>query len=413
MRIPLSQPEIGEHEIEMVTKVLRSGRLSLGPCLEEFEEKFAAYTGRQHAIAVSSGTAALHLCVKALGIGEKDEVLTTPFTFVASTNCVLYEKALPSFVDIDAETLNMDVCALRHAIERDYMTDGVRNRLVNRMNGRTLKAILPVHVFGLPCDMPSIIDIAREWGLHVIEDACEGIGSVVAGRQAGAYGDAAAFAFYPNKQMTTGEGGMIVTDDADIAKYCRSARNQGRDSSAAWLRHDELGYNYRLSELHAALGIAQVDRLDDFLEMRARLADLYAQSLDGLRQIALPWTPPGYLRSWFAYVIQLKGLGGPALRERLLTGLRARGIECQAYFPPVHKQPYLKNVRLLPNRGLTRTESAAARCLALPLFSSMTPMQVAEVSAAVRDILSESQAAVAPLPREPRSRESKRIRGAA
>jgi perosamine synthetase len=370
--------------------------------------------GRRHAVAVSSGTAALHLCIKALDIGEKDEVLTTAFTFVASTNCVLYERALPSFIDVDAESLNMDVCALRHALECDYMVDRVRNRVVNRMNGRTLKAILPIHVFGLPCDMPQIMEIAREWGLHVIEDACEALGSVVAGRQAGTYGDAAAFAFYPNKQMTTGEGGMVVTDSDEIAEYCRSVRNQGRDSSAAWLRHAELGYNYRLSEIHAALGVAQLDRLDDFLEMRARLAELYTESLGEMRQVALPWTPPGFLRSWFAYVIQLRGLGGPALRERLMAGLRARGIECQAYFPPVHKQPYLKDVRLLPNRVLTRTESAAARSLALPLFSSMTPMQVAEVSAAVRDILSESPAIAARVPREPKSPETKRrMRGAA
>ena len=409
MNIPLSQPDIGEREIEMVTRVLRSGRLSIGPFVEEFEQRFAEYTGRAYAVAVSSGTAALHLCVKALGIGPKDEVLTTPFTFVASANCLLYEGALPAFVDIDPATLNIDPAAIRKALERDYIVDKPRKRVVNKINGRTLRAILPVHVFGLPCDMRAIIEIAHEWELSVIEDACEALGAEVEDRKAGGLSHAAAFAFYPNKQMTTGEGGMIVTDDEDIARLCRSLRNQGRDAAAAWLRHEHMGYNYRLSEIHAALGLAQLERLDDFLEARAAAADTYSEFLSDIRQIALPWTPPGMVRSWFAYVIQLKGPAGQALRNRLILGLHDRGIGCQAYFPAVHLQPYLENVRRYPDRPLAQSRAASECCLALPLFSTMTRGQVEQVCFAVREILFETPT----LSAQPQRATARRVRGAA
>ena len=387
MSIPLSLPHISEREIELVTHVLRSGRLSIGPFVEEFEKRFAEYVGRRFAIAVNSGTSALHLCVAALGIGEKDEVLTTPFTFVASTNCLLYEGAGASFVDIDPGTLNIDPIAIRNAIERDYMIDRVRKCLVNRLNGRTLKAILPVHVFGLPCDMRAIVELANEWGLYVIEDACEALGAEFCGTRAGGFSHAAAFGFYPNKQMTTGEGGMIVTDEPAIAEYCRAARNQGRDESAAWLRHALVGFNYRLSELHCALGVAQLERIDDLLAARASVAEYYTESLVDLPQVALPCEPADTVRSWFAYVIQLKGPAGPVLRDRLVAGLKERDIACQTYFPCVHLQPYFEKMRLLPKRPLPIAESASERCLALPFFPSMTEEQVAEVCTAVREIL--------------------------
>ena len=391
MSIPLSKPDIGEREIELVTQVLRSGRLSLGPCLEEFEERFAAYIGRRYAVAASSGTAALHMCAKALGIGDADEVLTTSFTFVASANCLLYERALPSFVDVDPATMNVDAAAIRRALERDYVLEMPSKRVVNRMSGRVLKAILPVHVFGLPCEMKEIESIAREWGLHIIEDACEALGAQFDGRLAGSFGDAAAFAFYPNKQITTGEGGMVVTDDPQIATACRALRNQGRAESDSWLRHDHLGYNYRLSELHCALGIAQMERVAELLAARARSAALYERSLKHFQQLALPRTPENTVRSWFAYVVQLKGANGASLRDQLVAGLRARGIACQTYFPPVHRQPYLKHLILLPERPLPETESAAARCVALPFFPSMSEQQVAKVCGAIGEILSECE----------------------
>jgi perosamine synthetase len=396
VRIPLSQPVIGEREIECVTRVLRSGKLSLGPVLAEFETQFAAYVGRRFAVATNSGTSALHLCVKALGIGPEDEVITTSFTFAASVNCLLYERALPAFVDIDPSTLNFDPAAIREVLLRDYRWDSAHRHLANHQSGRTLKGILPVHVFGLPCAMRPILETAREFNLCVLEDASEALGAEYGGRRAGTFGDAAVFAFYPNKQITTAEGGMIVTDDPQIAKLCRSLRNQGRDDDAGWLCHSHLGYNYRLSNLHAALGLAQLERIDSLLSARERVAQLYSRALAGIPQIVLPWDPPGTKRSWFVYPIRLRPspnetpTKAAALRDHLMAGLRARGMACQAYFPAIHRQPYFRDLHLPPCGPLPHTEMASERCLALPFFPSMTVEQVAEVATAVREILVES-----------------------
>src|SRR4029077_19158789 len=306
VRIPLSHPEIGEREIEYVTRALRSGQLSLGPRLAEFEERFAAFVGARYAVATNSGTSALHLCVKALGIGPEDEVLTTPFSFVASANCLLYERAVPAFVDIHPATLNLDPIALEESIARHCTWERVHGRLINRRSGRPVRAILPVHVFGLPCDMAPILGIARDFNLRVLEDACEALGADYAGRRVGTFGDAAAFAFYPNKQMTTAEGGMVVHNDAQIAATCRSLRNQGRDDASGWLRHTSLGYNYRLSDLHCALGLAQLERIEELLSARARAAAAYSRALAGVPQITLPCDAAETRRSWFVYVIQLR-----------------------------------------------------------------------------------------------------------
>jgi perosamine synthetase len=387
--IPLSRPVIGEREIECVTRVLRSGTLSLGPMVEEFEARFAAYVGTRYAVATNSGTSALHLGVRALGIGPEDEVLTTSFTFAASVNCLLYERAMPAFVDVEPDTLNLSPARIRDVLTRDYFWDRPQSRLVNRLSGRILKAIIPVHVFGLPCEMVPILELAREFNLDVLEDACEALGAEYRGRRAGTFGDAAVFAFYPNKQITTAEGGMLVTDNLQIAKLCRSLRNQGRDDDAGWLRHAHLGYKYRLSDLHAALGVAQLERIDDLLSARARVAALYSRSLADIPQIATPWNPPETKRSWFVYVIQLHGSSAAPSRDHLMAGLRARGIACQAYFPAIHLQPYFRDVRLAPRRPLPHTESASERCLALPFFPTMTEEQVADVCAAVREILAE------------------------
>jgi len=253
MRIPLSKPDIGEREIEYVTRTLRSGQLSLGPALDEFETRFAAYVGTRFAIATNSGTSALHACVRALGIGADDDVLTVSFSFPASVNCLLYEQALPCFVDIGPATLNLDPADAHKILAREYVWDPTSRRAVNRRSGRTLKAILPVHIFGLPCEMGPILKIADDLDLFVIEDACEALGAEWEGRRVGTFGDAAAFAFYANKQMTTGEGGMIVTDNPKVASLCRSMRNQGRGEDGEWLLHVRLGYNYRLSDIHCAL----------------------------------------------------------------------------------------------------------------------------------------------------------------
>lgn len=388
MRIPLAKTDIGEREIAAVARCLASGQLSLGPLMEEFETRFAAYVGSRFAIATSSGTAALHLCVKALGIGASDDVITTSFSFVASTNCVLYENARPIFADIDPETLNIDPARIRELIERNYSRDLQSNRWINRRSRRVLKALLPVHVFGLPCSMEQIVEIAREFGLAVIEDACEALGAEYLGRRAGTFGDAAAFAFYPNKQITTAEGGMIVTDDAAIASLCRKLRNQGRGDNSRWLCHEHLGFNYRLSELHCALGIAQLERVGELLARRAYAADLYSQNLSGIRGISVPQDSPGSKRSWFTYVIQLKGPSPAPRRDIVIEKLRGRGIDCRPYFPAIHHQPYLGDFGL-PLNPLPNTESASARCLALPLFPSIGAAQVREVCSAIREILDE------------------------
>lgn len=372
----------------MVTRVLRSGQLSLGPCLAEFEERFAAYAGSSYAIAVNSGTSALHLCVRALGIGPGDEVLTTSFSFVASANCILYEGAVPAFADIDSATLNIDPSKISEAITRDYVWK--KGRLINRASGRVLRAILPVHVFGMPCDMEAISQIAATFGLHVIEDACEALGARHAGRAAGTSGDFGVFAFYPNKQMTTAEGGMIVTNDERLALVCRSLRNQGRDESTAWLRHERLGYNYRLSELHCALGLAQLGQINGLLTAREQVAARYTQMLSGIPQIGLPCERAGRKRSWFVYVIRLLGSSASELRAELIEGLRIRGIACQTYFPAIHLQPYFRDVPLSPVRLLPETESASDSCLALPFFPSMSSEETEEVCAVVREIIQSS-----------------------
>ena len=392
MKIPLSRPDITDLEIEAVSRVLRSGQLSLGPCLEEFEEKLAAFTGARYAVACNSGTSALHLAVKALGIGSEDEVITSSFSFVASVNCLLFERAVPIFADIDPHTLNLDPALVRALIERDYSWGGGRQHLVNRHTGRRLRAILPVHVFGLPCDMNALATLAREYHLSILEDSCEALGAEFDGRHAGTFGDAGVFAFYPNKQITTAEGGAVVTGDWQIARLCRSLRNQGRDDDSAWLRHIHLGHNYRLSELHSALGVVQLERIDDLLAARARVAAAYSSHLAGVPDLALPADPPSTQRSWFVYVIRLQGPSASSLRDHLLDGLRRRGIGCAAYFPPIHLQPYFRQYCAAPRQWLPHTEAAGHQCLALPFFSTMTGEQVEEVCAAVRKILAEAPA---------------------
>jgi FlaA1/EpsC-like NDP-sugar epimerase/dTDP-4-amino-4,6-dideoxygalactose transaminase len=399
MKVPLSKPDIGELEIQYVTEVLRKGKLSLGPRLGEFEEKFAAYVGTRYAIATNSGTSALHLCVRSLGIGPQDEVITTPFSFVASTNCILYEGALPVFVDIDPVTLNIDPKQLRRFLRQCCTLDTKRGALMDKATGRTVKAILPVHVFGLPCDMDPIMELARQYGLTVIEDACEALGGEYRGRRVGTFGDAAAFAFYPNKQMTTAEGGMIVTDNEDVARLCRSLRNQGRDEDSSWLRHVRLGYNYRLSDIHCALGLAQLERIDELLQARERNAARYNKALAGNPYLTLPSEFDGIQRSWFVFVVQMNSPAAKADRDRVLLKLREQGIECQAYFPAIHRQAYLSGNARAPLGPLFRTESASDRCIALPFFSTESEEQIEFVSETLARILEETLAPTAQTPR--------------
>jgi perosamine synthetase len=383
LKIPLSAPDVGERELHYLEEVLRSGNLSLGPMLPRFEDKFAATIGRKYAIAVNSGTSALHLCVRAAEIGAAHEVITTSFSFVASTNCLLYESAVPVFVDIDPATLNISPAQIEEFLTKCCRRNK-QGRVVNRETGREVKAILPVHVFGLPCDMKSIREIADQHGLAIIEDSCEAIGATYRGGQAGTFGDMSCFAFYPNKQMTTGEGGMIVTDSEHFARLCRSMRNQGRGEDGSWLRHERVGYNYRLSDIHCALGLAQVERLAEMLEKRDRVARAYHRALQGIPHLRRLEDFPGARRSWFVYIVQLDPSVERHARDRILQRLRAAGIGCQAYFPAIHRQSFLKDLVHLPLGRLRETEIAADRCLALPFFSNLKSDQIQHVAEELR-----------------------------
>lgn len=375
MNISLSAPDIGEREMDYVMQVLRSNQLSMGPWLEQFEKRFAAYIGTRYAIGVNSGTSALHLCVRALGIGAEDEVVTTSFSFVASVNCLLYEGALPALVDIDPKSLNLDPSAVRDFL-RMQCSRSADGRLVDQKTNRVVKAILPVHVFGLPCAMDELMDIAREYQLQLLEDSCEAIGAEFGGRRAGSFGDAGVFAFYPNKQMTTGEGGMITTNDPRIAELCRSMRNQGRDTDGAWLRHVRLGYNYRLSELQAALGVAQLERVDSLLSSRADVARRYSEILSRQPQLVLPESDPGSKRSWFVYVVKFLGDSPSAVRDHVRACLREKNIATQVYFTPIHHQPFFRQCCPGPVPSLPNTDLAADQCLALPFHGRLRKSEI-------------------------------------
>jgi perosamine synthetase len=373
--IPLSKPDISEKEVEYVSKVLRSGMLSLGPRLKEFEERFADFVGSRYAVALNSGTSALHLCVRALGIGVGDAVITTSFSFVASVNCFLYEGAVPIFVDIDPQTLNLSATQIERYL-RECCRRNSAGRMTDKISGRVVKAILPVHVFGVPCDMNSIQDLGRAYRLSVLEDACEALGAKSRGRGVGTMSDAACFAFYPNKQMTTGEGGMVVTNNEAIARACRSMRNQGRDDDSGWLRHVRLGFNYRLSDIHCALGLAQLERIEELLKKRQNVASAYGQALANIPGLMLPKDRGGDIRSWFVYVVRVGRNAGSTARDRILQRLRSRGIGCQAYFPAIHRQPYMRDVAFLSLGPLSQTEAASDCCLALPFFSTLRQEQI-------------------------------------
>lgn len=362
MNIPLSAPDITEAEIEAVTAVLRTSRLSLGPQLEAFEQAMAQYIGVPHAVGVSSGTAGLHLAMRALSIGEGDEVIVPSFTFIAAANAIRYERATPVFVDIEPTTLNLDPAKVEAAI-----------------TPRT-RAILAVHTFGVPAAMRAILSIAERHRLLVIEDACEAIGAELDGFRVGGFGDAAVFAFYPNKQITTGEGGMVVTRNEALAQRMRALRNQGRYESDDWFQHSELGYNYRLSEIHCALGVAQLRRIESILAARAAVARGYHERLQGEPLVLPPLELPHSRVSWFVYVVRLRPDFGQQHRDAVLQSLAAQGIGCARYFAPIHMQPCYAAWNDAP---LPVTEAEAARSLALPFFNALTAEQLDRVCEAV------------------------------
>jgi perosamine synthetase len=376
--IPLARPELGPREEELLLEVVRSGSLSLGPKLDQFERDFTNWLGDGYAVAVSSGTAALHLAVRALGWGEGDEVITSPLSFVASTNCLLYEGATPVFCDIDPVTLTLDPGQVASAV------------------GESTAGILPVHIFGYPGDLPAFGKIASDHDLRLLEDACQALGAIDrTGKRIGMDGNIATFAFYANKQMTTGEGGMMVTPDREVAERARSERNQGRAPDMGQVEHDRVGFNYRLSDLHAAIGIAQVERLDELLNARENVAALYRELLTQLGaapagedddgDIVLPCENRGdERRSWFVFVVQLPA---GADRDAVIASLGGRGIASKAYLPCIHLLPPYRERFGFKGGEFPVAERVAERSLALPFFTSMTESQVDRVCTALGEAL--------------------------
>jgi len=362
--IPLARPVIGRREEELVVQTLRSGHIGIGPAVAEFEQQLGSFVGAEHVSAVSSGTAALHLAVRACGIEAGDEVVTSPFSFVASANCVIYENARPVFCDIDRRTLNISAESAAAAV-----------------TGRTT-GILPVHIFGYPADMPGFERLAADRGLWLVEDACEALGAMHAdGTAVGARGNPATYGFYPNKQLATGEGGALTSPDAGFKARVDSERNQGRAPDMGWLDHDRLGFNYRLSAVASALGLAQLERLEQMLADRARAAELYGRALAGIEGLDLPCPDAGGdRRSWFVYVVQLP----PGVdRGDTIRALGEQGIDSKPYLPAIHLMSFYRE-RFGHREGeFPVCEDVAARSLALPFFPGLTEAQVERVAGAL------------------------------
>jgi len=434
MIIPLSNPDITSLEKEKILEVLSTSQLSLGPKLDEFERKFAAYISSKYAIAVNSGTSGLHLCIKALTIKDGDLVLTTPFSFISSANCILFERATPVFVDIDEKTLNINVNKLEDKLKE--------------LNVKTKKpkSILPVHVFGRPCEMDEIMELAEEYELKLIEDAAEATGaeylidkskikaqnlrlvtvrseelgvrsakdqysennseeSGVKSKQpnirsckkkenknnnwqkVGTFGDCGVFAFYPNKQITTGEGGMIVTNDENIYKLCRSMRNQGRSEDGAWLQHERLGYNYRLSDINCALGIAQLERINEILDKREKVATLYNEKLRDIEELIIPHFEENKKISWFVYVVRLANQFSQEDRGFILNKLKEKGIGCSNYFSPIHLQPFYRKMFGYQKGDFPVTEKVSERTIALPFYNNLKEEQIDYVCESLKEII--------------------------
>jgi len=369
MEIHLARPDITDAEIESVLDVLRSPNLSLGPKLGEFEEAFARYLGRKRAVAVNSGTSALFLSLRALGIGDGAEVITTPFTFISSATSIMMTGARPIFVDIDPTSLNLDPARIEAAI------------------GPRTKAILPVEVFGDPAGFDRITEIAERHGLPIVEDSCEALGSTLHGQKAGTFGTLSVFGFYPNKQITTGEGGMILTDDDALADMCVSLRNQGRGAGGGWLAHERLGYNYRLSDINCALGLAQLSRIDEIVAKRCEVARWYQEMLAGDDRLIVPTEQDGCHISWFVFVARLAEQYGLQQRNGLLETMARQKIHVSNYFPPVHLQPFIAQAYGHQPGDFPIAEAASQRTVALPLHSQLSADDVAFVCGTLKAIL--------------------------
>ena len=392
----MSSPDLTDADRQAVIEVIHTPNLSMGKYTPAFEKTFCELTGAKHAVAVNSGTAGLHLCIRAAGIGAGDLVITTPFSFVASSNVLLFENAIPVFVDIDPRTGNINpelVADAARNIEKYLPRIGADSNVSRHWNsnvGRrwTPKAILPVDVFGQPADMDAINAIAKEHGLTVIEDSCEALGATYKGKQAGTLGDYGVFAFYPNKQITTGEGGVIITDNDEAADFMRALRNQGRAPGDTWLSHTYLGYNYRIDEMSAAMGHAQMQRLGELLTKREQVAAWYEARLAEIPGVEVPYVAASTTRmSWFVYVIRFdKKIN----RDEAAKKLEARGVPVRPYFLPIHLQPYMVERFGWRAGDFPVTEDLGKRGLAVPFSGVMTEAQVEFVSQAIREMVSEA-----------------------
>jgi len=396
MKIRMSSPDLTDADRQAVLDVVNTPNLSMGPKIDAFEKAFCELTGAKHAIGVNSGTAGLHLCVRAANVKPGDIVVTTPFSFVSSTNVILFENALPIFVDVDPKTGNMDPDLLAEVVEDLSLGDAqarkwLPHRLppINQGQIKRIKAILPVDVFGQPADYDKINNVAKQYDLRVIEDSCEALGGEYKGRYAGRLGDYGVFAFYPNKQITTGEGGMIITDDDGGADFMRALRNQGRAPGDTWLQHTHLGYNYRLDEMSAALGLSQMDRLDTLLKNRARVAGWYDKYLADIEEVTPPKIVPNTTRvSWFVYVIRVDE---SINRDRLAIILEEKGVPVRPYFAPIHLQPYMQHMFGYQAGDFPVTEDLGDRSLAVPFSGTMTEEAVVTVCQRIAESLMAAQ----------------------
>jgi len=376
MQIHLSRPDITDKEIDAVISVLKSPNLSLGPKLGEFEQNFANYIGRKRAVAVNSGTSGLFLCLSAMGIKPGDEVITTPFTFIASATTIMMCGAKPVFVDIDPVSLNINPEKIEAAITEKT------------------KAILPVEIFGNPAGFDKICKIANKHNLLVIEDSCEALGSSLNGKMAGNFGQMSVFAFYPNKQITTGEGGMILTDNDNLADLCVSLRNQGRDISAGppraksngWLSHQRLGYNFRLSDINCALGITQLSRINEIKSKREQVAKWYCEMLSDENRLIVPKAIEGCDVSWFVFVVRLVEPSRDK-RDMILDKMTNEGIQVSNYFPPVHLMPFIANEFNYKQGDFPITERFCESTIALPFYNDLSRDQIAIVCQKLEEIL--------------------------